>query len=227
MNIKIKDSTKNGLLFIALIVMYIIYHGVLSPLTEYVYNDIIYMYTYWPIILDLSLNVLQLVIWAHIFAIFISTVAKSKKNIFMRSLFPLLILIFLRYFLVSVISVSLDDGTLGTDDITYLFSDSLLYSVLDFLHVFVLYLAYKLFVNKQELQKRMFISAIISGAIIAFGKILMRVIYDVHYFSVTQVVNWWKEIAWSVLYYSLDLISGILVFLLTLVLTKLYSKEYK
>lgn len=227
MNIKTKDLIKNCLLFVALIVMYIIYHGVLSPLAEYVYNDIIYMNGYFPIVLDVALAVLQIVIWAHIFAIIISAIMKSEKKIFLRALFPLLVLFIFRYFLVSVISISFDDGALRTDDVIYLFLDSLLYSVLDFLHVLVLYLAYKLFVNKQKLQKRIFISSAISGIIIAFGKILMRLIYDIHYFSVTQVDSWSEEIAWSVLYYSLDLISGIFVFLLTIALAKLYSKEYK
>ena len=226
---------KGNLIFIAFLsLFYLIYVLVLAPVYTVVCSNVLYSETYLPDIIELVRELLDLFIWAWIFSFTLFSFRYPKRSVFAYAAVPCAD--FLRYLLSLLVSF-LFDGTPASSDMLRLYiNDALIGFAFDILHfVFCLFIGHIMLSHLNSDKKKTVFSAehqrmkknplgraaLLSAAMVSVLRIAMRIRYDVFYGAPEDAL----DLMWMILYYSSDIVYGLLVYLTSLIILRKLNKK--
>lgn len=249
-NVEISRIVKN---MFFLLLVYLVYIVIFAPAYTSVCNDIMYINTYLPDIFELLMEAASLTAWGIICAtiIYISYSTPSKKA-FLYMIVSIIVL--LRYILSVILSFIIDGfptslsiglGDIGESLILYLFDMVQILTIALISHVLLERCrqkyalakksAYtlgdislvnehnplpikKLFGLKNAIQRTSLFSAFIISAV----RVAMRIRYDIFYGAPESM----EDVMWMIIYYSSDIIFGVLVYFFTIgLINRFYKKD--
>lgn len=228
---KIGFLVKRNIIFASsLLLLYIIHSALLAPIYSYICTDVIYSEGYLPIILEISLDIFQMLIWCILFSFIISNfyLEETKSSYFV--LIFTAIATALRYFLQPMISFMASEMTSA-----YLLSDALFYFFFDFIQITVITILCAMIIRRRSdfeekiriiekmngNPKRVRALAIISAALISIVKIGMRVRFDLFY-GAPESIN---EVFLMAAYYLSDVFYGIISYLIIIILLNMQCRK--
>lgn len=225
MVINMFTKRKMNLIFIGVLVFfYLLYVLVISPLYTLVCSDVLYMETYLPDVLEIAKELIDLLIWAWIFAFIIASERDEKPSAFRYLAVPIADLA--RYIIGLLVSSYSSIG--DTEALNFFIGDSAVSFAFDMIHFVSCLLICHLLISKQKAYRKkvlfknsVTLSAFLSSVVVSLIRIGMRIRYDIFYGPPESLT----DLMWMIIYYTSDLLYGLIVFLATMWIIKIYNKD--
>lgn len=219
-NIKEKSKIFTGLSVLA--TLYLFYIAVLAPAYTAVCNDILYIDTLWPDIIELAREAVDIVCFAIICAVFLYGCISLPSEFARIYLWVTAVCLF-RYLLGVVLSWIFDGFPVSVNIAFLYIGEALLYFIFDMLQITAIVLLSRFALRGGKTQKNIRLGAVFGGGVISAVRIFMRIRYDVFYGAPESAV----DLMWMVAYYTSDLLFGALVCLLALLVANRFLREKK
>ena len=222
-----KQLTK--LLCLLLLVFSAVYIS-LSAVYNLVLTNIVYSQTLLPILMELALSLCDLCAYAACFAIFIYSIYLFGVKRSMPKVLIYIGVLLAKMLLDTTVALLIFGGGWRFEEMLYILLMWIFELILAFVVVLIAHLCLK---NKENLtleftklyskDNALQSSALVVASVIAGIKILSRLIYDIGYGLPDGIV----DLLWMLAGYASDIISGIIVYLVAVVLMKKFKKRFE